>query len=74
MPAKLLFQGEEGTKLLSSLIKSRSIVLGDPLEIKTEDLTVENGCPEEEAPGQPAVEDGTWEEALGTGGEERLPI
>ncbi|HZX45994.1 MAG TPA: FliH/SctL family protein [Clostridia bacterium] len=50
---------------MSSLIKSRSIVLGDPLEIKTEDLTVENGCPEEEAPGQPAVEDGTWEEALG---------
>jgi flagellar assembly protein FliH len=65
MPAKLLFQGEEGTKLLSSLIKSRSIVLGDPLEIKTEDLMVDNGCSEEETPGQPAVEDGTREEALG---------
>ena len=61
----MLFQGEEGTKLLSSLIKSRSIVLGDPLEIKMEDLTADNGCPEEEPLEQPAVEDSTREEALG---------
>ena len=50
---------------MSSLIKSRSIVLGDPLEIKTEDLTVVNGCSEEETPGHPPVEDGAREEALG---------
>ena len=61
----MLFQGEEGTKLLSSLIKSRSIVLGDPLEIKMEDLTADNGCPEEEPLEQPALEDSTREEALG---------
>ncbi len=61
----MLFQGEEGTKSLSSLIKSHSIILGDPLEIKTEELMVDNESQEEEPPGHPAVEDSTREEALG---------
>ena len=50
---------------MSSLIKSRSIVLGDPLEIKAEELTVDNVYPEEDIQDQPTIEDGVRQEALG---------
>lgn len=50
---------------MSSLIKSRSIVLGEPLEIIAEDLPVHSEYPEEEPLEHPAVEDGARKEALG---------